>query len=189
MKETTAAGDPNVARLKGVAGREKGSTALSIVLMLVVALAVGIGAFLAYQSWTGDERVVKKRLGELAEILSPPEGGDLAMIGRIVQLRGYFAPDVHIRFGREEIDSRDALVALLGRWQPPAKGFSLQFVDVVVHLVTDDTAHVSLTAEIANREGAPHEAILDAREGTLTMKKLDGDWVIAIAETTETLQR
>lgn len=169
--------------------REDGSTpALTLLTFVSIVASVAI-AFFAYHWWMGEERVVKRRLDDLAVVLSPPADGELAMIGRIVQLRGFFAPDVHIRFGAEEIESRDALAALLGRWQPPKDGFSLEFVDVVVHLMSDDTAHISLTAQISNRDAKSGQAILDAREGTLTMKKLDGDWVIAVAETTETLQR
>src|SRR5262245_58490529 len=114
--------------------RESGSGALLVLLAIAFAAVVG---FAAFHWWTtGEARVVKKRLDELAAILSPPADGELAMIGRIGQLRGYFAPDVHITFGSEQIDSRDALVTILGRWQPPRDGFSLRFVDVVVHMVS-----------------------------------------------------
>jgi hypothetical protein len=165
---------------------ERGASALPV---LIVVVALAIAAFLAYRWWTGEERIVKKRLDALAVTLSPPANGELAMIARIVQLRGFFAPDVHIQFSGEIIDSRDALVAVLGRWQPPKNGFTLTFADVVVHMVDADTAHVSLTAEISNSNGTNSDPLLDAREGTLTMTKVDGEWVIATAETANTLQR
>ena len=111
------------------------------------------------------------------------------MVGRIVQLRNLFAPDVHIRFGAEEIVSRDALLALLSRWQPPSAGFTIEFVDVTVTLEDESTARVGLTAKISNRDAQTGDPIIDAREATLAMKKLDGEWVVAGVEGTETLQR
>jgi hypothetical protein len=168
--------------------RNRTATGLSVLpVLLIVALAVA--GFFGYRWWTGQERVVKKRLEELAEVLSPPPNGELAMVARIAQVRGFFAPDVHIRFDSEAIDSRDALVALLGRWQPPKNGFRLEFADVIVHMVDPGTAHVSLTAEVSNLDTNSLEPLLDAREGTLTMRNIDGEWVIATAETMKTLQR
>ena len=169
--------------------RNRTATGLSALPVLLVIVALAVAGFFAYRWWTGEERVVKKRLDQLAEVLSPPADGELAMVARIAQVRGFFAPDVHIRFDSEEIDSRDALVAVLGRWQPPKNGFRLEFADVAVHMVDPDTAHVSLTAEISNRDTNSIEPLLDAREGTLTMRHLDGEWVIAAAETTKTLLR
>jgi hypothetical protein len=162
---------------------------LSALPVLLVIVALAVAGFFAYRWWSSEERVVKKRLDQLAEVLSPPPDGELATVARIAQVRGFFAPDVHIRFDSEEIDSRDALVALLGRWQPPKNGFRLEFADVVVHIVDPGTAHVSLTAEVSNLDPNSLEPLLDAREGTLTMRNIDGEWVIAAAETTKTLQR
>src|SRR5262245_3732189 len=156
-------------------------------LLLIVVLA--IGGFITYRWWSSEERAVKKRLDTLAEALSPPPDGEQTMAARIADVHGFFAPDVHINFDSEVIDSRDALVALLGRWQPPKNGFTLAFADVVVHMVDPDTAHVSLTAEVSSRDATAIEPLLDAREGTLTMKRVDGTWVIAAAETVKTLQR
>src|SRR5262245_5216729 len=175
-----------IRQTKSRAGAERGASALPI-LLIVAALAVA--GFFAFRWWTGPEHLVKKRLDELADTLSPPPNGESTMLGRIAAVRGFFAPDVHIRFDTEEINSRDALVAVLSRWQPPKNGFALEFADVVVHMVDPETAHVSLTAEIANRDASAIEPLLDAREGTLTMKLVNGEWVIAAAETEKTLVR
>lgn len=163
-------------------------TALLSFVSAVLLLVVGV---LAYQWWQGEERVIKARLDELAEALSPPaSGGELAMVGRMAQLRSYFAPDVRLRFGTEEIVSRDALVAIVGRSTPPRDAFSVEFVDVTVTLGTDETsAQVHLAAKVTGRDARTGEPTVDAREANIVMTKLDGDWVIWSVESADTLQR
>jgi hypothetical protein len=78
---------------------------------------------------------------------------------------------------------------LLSQWEPPANGFSLEFVDVSVTLGEDSTADVTLTAKISNHDAPSGQPIADAREVSVTMKKLDGDWVIAEARGANTLRR
>ena len=157
--------------------------------VLAIAAALIAAGVLGFQWWRGEERVIVARLDSLAETLSPPAGGELAMVGRIVQLRNHFAPDVRIRFGAQEVVSRDALLGILSRWEAPSPGFSIEFVDVSVTLEDESTARVSLTAKASNRDAQTGDPIIDAREAELTMKKLDGDWVVAEVESTETLQR
>lgn len=171
------------------ARRTEGS-ALTSLLILVGAASLLVCGVLAYRWWTGEERVIRARLDNLAAVLTPSESGELATVARVGQLRGYFAPDVHIRVGRDdETVSRDALLVLLGRWQPPGKGVKLEFVDVSV-TVDEGTALASLTAKISNTDlSSSEDPIADAREGVLTLHKLDGDWVIASVESTDTLQK
>lgn len=157
-------------------------------LLLIVA-AIAIAGFFTYRWWTGEERVVKQRLDDLAVVLSPPPDGEHIMGTRMADVRRFFAPDVRISFDAEQMGSRDELETLLDRWQPPKNGFSLSFVDVVVHMIDAATAHVSLTAEVAARNAAPSEPLLDVREGTLTMKKIDAEWVIMVVESSRTLLR
>ena len=168
---------------------QSGSVVTTILISVSTVSLVVILVF-AYQWWRGEERVIRARLDSLAEALSPPAGGgELAMVGRLAQLRDYFAPDIRVRLGGDELVSRDTLLAVIGRWEPPAKGFRLEFVDVAVTLGEDDTAQVSLTAKISNIDARSGEPIVDAREANLTMKKLDGGWVLATVETSETLRR
>ena len=171
------------------ARNQSGSAVTTLLVLVSVVSLVAILVF-AYQWWRGEERVIRARLDGLAAALSPPAGGgELAMIGRVAELRNYFAPDIHVRFGGDEILSRDTLLALLGRWEPPSKGFRLEFVDVGVTLGDNDTAEVSLTARISNIDARSGEPIVDAYEANLTMQKLDGDWVLATVESAETLKR
>jgi hypothetical protein len=160
----------------------------SLLLVLVCAAALAVFGFLGFRWWTGEERVIRARLDSLAVLLSPAEGGELATVARVGQLRGYFAPDVHIRIGTDEIVSREALLALLARWQP-GKGVKLEFVDVSV-TVEENTALASLTAKVSNTDAATSEdPVADAREGVVTLHRSNGEWVIGSVASTDTLQK
>jgi hypothetical protein len=172
-----------------IARKREAGSAVTTLLILVGVASLALFGFLGYRWWTGEERVIRARLDNLAVLLSPADGGELATVARIGQLRGYFAPDVHVRIGTDEVVSREALLALLARWQPPAKGVKLEFVDVSV-TVEADTALASLTAKISNTDAASSEdPVADAREGVITLHKSSGEWVIGSVASTDTLQK
>src|SRR4051812_12551883 len=101
---------------------------------VVVVFALLIGYF-SYQAWFNPRRVIKRQLGELAEVLSAPAGGgDIDRIARIGRLRNYFDPDVTVSLGtsRPAITSRDALVAAVAAWHPAAGVWTVTFVDVQI---------------------------------------------------------
>jgi uncharacterized protein DUF4440 len=172
-----------------IAGNDRGSAVTRLLIPLCgVLLVVAIGVW-AYRWWTGEEHIIKERLNSLAAVLSPSGDSEFSTISRIGQLRGYFAPDVRVHFGGDDIISRDALLALLARWQPPSKSLKVEFVDVSV-TVEEDTALASLTAKLSNTDAsAAEDSIADAREGVVTLRKLNGEWVISSVESTDTLQR
>src|SRR5262245_17877584 len=171
------------------AGNCSGSAVTRLLIPVGVVLVAVLIGVCAYRWWTGEEHIIKERLNSLAAILSPSGDSQFSTISRIGQLRGYFAPDVRVHVGGDEIVSRDAVLALLARWQPPSKSLKVEFVDVSV-TVEEDTALASLTAKISNTDAsAAEDSIADAREGVLTLRKLNGEWVISSVESTETLQR
>lgn len=172
-----------------VAGNDRGSALTRLLIPVCGILFVILAGIWAYRWWTGEEHLIKERLNSLATVLSPSGDSEFSTISRIGQLRGYFAPDVRVHFGGDEVVSRDAVLALLARWQPPSKSLKVEFVDVSV-TVEEDTALASLTAKISNTDAAAAEdSVADAREGVLTFRKLNGEWVISSVESTDTLQR
>jgi hypothetical protein len=141
--------------------------------------------------WTSDERVITRRLADLADTLSVQENrGDLETVTRIARLRTFFAPDVRISVGPRTVVSRDALLALLSRWTPPPGGVTVRFVDVTVAVAdAERTADVSLTAIVSGRAPATGEETVDAMEAAVGMSDAGGEWVITSVESRETLNR
>ena len=86
----------------------------SVYVAIVVA---ALGGYFIYQAWFNPSRAVKRRLGEIAGVLSVPDGEpQLARVARVARLRGYLAPDVRVRAGGSEFANRDrvALLRLTG---------------------------------------------------------------------------
>ena len=158
----------------------------------IVALVVLAAAALAAWHWFfSDERAIRSRLGGLADTLSMPANTtDIARVTRLAGLRRYFADDVHVRLGGQEVTSRDSLLALVSGWVPPPGGVTVEFVDVQVTVDPDGAAaHVYLTAKVTGQDARTGETTIDAREANLTMSRREGDWVLSSAESEETLRK
>ncbi len=170
----------NTGRKKPISG-----TVVSTVMFALLLSA------LVYRFWRSDEREIARHLSNLAEALSASgTDSEVAHLTRVAALREYFAPDVRVRFGGQEIASRDALMAFLARGVGPSGGLSVEFADQTVTVAEDgSTAQVALTAKMSTRNRQTGEATLDAREVAVTMAKVNNDWVITSAEPRETLER
>lgn len=151
-----------------------------------------LAAFFVYQWWFNPTRAVQRRLNEIASALTVPDNEPpMARIGRAAQLRKYLAADIRIHAGASDLTSRDQIVGLVSAFTPPPGGWNIQFVDVQVRVNHDTNADadVYMTVEINGIDRRTNQPTVDAREATATMKKLNGEWVLATAETKETLQR
>lgn len=153
---------------------------------IVSFVAIGL---LLYLWWPSEERAIERRLNELAEIVSLPETeSELGRVTRVAGVRGYLADDLRIQNGPQEV-SRDAILAIVGRFTPPPGGILVEFVDAQVMLAPDSTtADVYLTVKITTRDRRTGEPTLDAREANVGMAKRNGDWVVTSAATAETLR-
>jgi hypothetical protein len=168
--------------------REERQHSGTVVAAVLLAMMV---AGIVYRYWPSDEREIRRHLSNLAETLSVPGGeSDVVRLTRIAAMREYFAPDVRIRVGSEQIGSRDALIAAIGRWTPPPGGVAVEFVDVTVALGDDHSyADVTLTAKIASTNGQTGEATVDVQGAAVQMRDADNDWVITTVEPRELVQR
>jgi hypothetical protein len=164
---------------RAAAGRlwTSGTTIAALLLSL---LAAGI----VYRYWPSEERQVRRHLVHLAEALSVPgRETEVEHMTRVAVLREFFAPDVRVVIDGRVIGSSDALFAALTAWTPPPGGFSVDFVDQTVTMATDRAAaQVALTARVMAKDLETGEAIVEARDVTLSMVNTPGDWVITAAE-------
>lgn len=152
--------------------KTNGSKYVTVVFALLV-------AYFSYQWWFNQNRVVKRRLGELAAtVSSPPHEADLERIARLARLRQYLADDIKVRGGRsgQELSSRDAVMAAAAGWKPDAGG-DVAFVDVDVK-IEGETARAYATAELTTREARTDEPAIDSREAMLSLIKREGTWVV-----------
>lgn len=137
-----------------------------------------------YVWWPSEERVIIRRLNDIAGLLSVPAGeADLARVARVFKLREYLAPDIRVHFGGEEAASREAILGALAQWGRAAEGVRVAFVDMQVTLdaATPDAAAVYMTATITGPEG------VDAREADVRLARRGGVWMVSSAESKETL--
>jgi hypothetical protein len=139
-------------------------------------------AAVGYRYWPSDERSIRRHLSNLAEALSfPLSESNEERLTRIAVLREYFDPNVHIRLDDREITSRDEIIELLSRVQPPPGGVNVEFDNITITMAPDqESAAVGLTAKLSstNEKGV---STLDERVADVTMRKVDDDWVISSA--------
>ena len=168
--------------------------------MVSVARGFAVGVFAAFAVACGDsdERAIKNQMSAIAESLSVPENdGELGRIARIAALRNVLAPDIAVSTGTSsrpgaevppELVGRDAVLALVGRWVPPAGGVTIEFVDMQVTLdASRATAQVYCTARMSS--GPDERRVVDARELTIGVSRIDGSWLIASVRPEDTLVR
>lgn len=145
-----------------------------------------------------EERAIRNELSGIAETLSvPASDGDLGRLARVASLRKALAPDVQVSTGviprpgaqtPSEISGRDGVLALVGRWSPPPGGVRVEFVDMQVTLDASRTnAQVYCTVQLTS--GTSDKPIVDARELTLGVSRIDGEWLITSIRPEETLNR
>lgn len=159
----------------------------------IAALLFGVlAAFFAYQWWFNPTREVQRRLNDIAAALSVPDAEPpVARVARAAQLRKFLAPDVRVTTGGGEVTSRDAIVGAFTAFASPPGGWNVQFVDVQISVdrQTKIAADVYMTVEVNGRDARTGQPTVDAREATVTMRKENGEWVVASAETKDALPR
>ena len=145
-----------------------------------------------------DERAIRKQMSVIEESLTvPPHDGELGRLGRIARLRNAMAPDIQVSTGvasrpggriPSEVIGRDGVLALAGRWVPPAGGLTVEFVDTQV-TVHDSRARAQVYCTAKVTSGPPEQPVVDARELMISFAKLDGAWVVSAVRPEDTLVR
>jgi hypothetical protein len=158
--------------------KQNGSVYVALVILAV-------SGYFTYQWWFNPSRDVKRRLGELAAVLSAPEGeGDVARLARLAELRRYFAQDVHARqgTGTPELTTREEVIAVIAKWPVPPGGRDVQFADVQIAIDSSLTAHAFLTVEVTTPDARSHQPVADSRDARVQLALEADGWVITSAE-------
>ncbi len=156
-----------------------------LILLAVVAAA---GVWLWTVLFPGPEKVIRRRLAEIARLASfNASESPLAALGGAQKLAGFCSPTLQVKLAapanvehtfesREEIAQSDlAARAAFGGT------LKVEFVDVVVTLAPDkESAVADLTARMQSSSD------LNVQEIKFTLKKIDGQWLVTRAETIRT---
>ena len=158
------------------------------IVLAVAALAAAAWYFLVP---AGSSASVRARLQALSDLINSSTVDGQGPEARGAQLGAFFTEDVDVDFGQgaAPIRGRDTLIGMAGRLQPRTAAFRLRFEDVTIEMAPgEETADVHLTAEIIRRSVTTGEESLDAREFTLGMRRVDGEWQIARVTAVDTLK-
>jgi hypothetical protein len=164
---------------------------MKIIFRLVLAAAlVALGVWLWTVLFPSPEKVIRKRLTELARTVSfSPNEGNLARLADAENLAFFFSTNIevnidvpgheqHVFAGREEITQ----AALATR--SAVSGLNVKFPDINVTVAPDKqsaVADLTVEANISNER----EPIV--QEMKFTLQKIDGKWLVTHIETVRTL--
>ena len=161
-----------------------------LVLVVGVVVLVGVAAWYAATS-NGEGADIRRRLQALSADVNQGTTDGRAPQERAMHLASYFTDDVDVDLGRgaAPIKGRETLIGIAERLQPRTSAFSLRFVDMTVAMAPGgETADVHLTAEIIRRSITTGEQSLDAREFTIGMRRVGGEWMISRVTAVDTLK-
>ena len=147
---------------------------------LYVAIVIAaLATYFVYQTWFNPSRAVKRRLGQMAGVLSVPENEpEIGRAVRLARLRGYLAPDVRVHAGEFEFATRDAIVGVLSGLRPPPRGWDIQFVDVQVSVDSKSAAHAGLMIEINTEDAQTGEWRAEQHEAAVSLEKQNDEWIV-----------
>jgi hypothetical protein len=157
-----------------------------IIFLLAVLVA---GIFLWRALLPNDEKIIRKRLTDLAVTASfAPNESPLARLSNSQWFASFFTPDADIvadvpGHSSQTFAGRDEIAQAAFAARSYTSGFSVKFLDIVVKL---DPSKQTAAAEFTARGQLNGEKDSWVQEIKLTMKKVDGKWLIVHAEAAKT---
>jgi hypothetical protein len=153
---------------------------------LLGAVVVAAVAGAAFLWWPNEEAKVRRRLDALAEAVSiPPKEQDLARVARAARSRGFFVEDVTIQlegFGEPLLRGRDAITGMIARPWDAGHGVRVELSNIRVTIDETRTgADARFDARAVSLEPGANPPTLDGRMVVLTLRKVDGTWLVAHA--------
>jgi hypothetical protein len=163
---------------------------MKIVLRLILLAAlVALGVWLWTVLFPSPEKVIRRRLLELARtVSSSPNEGDLTRLAAARSVAGFFAATVELKVALPELGQRGSIdreeippIVVMARSR--TSGLKVTFPDINVTVAPgQQSAVANLTVE-ANIFGS--ERLL--QEMKFTLRQIDGQWLITCVETVQTL--
>jgi hypothetical protein len=162
-----------------------------IIRIVLLAALAALGVWLWTVLFPSPEKVIRKRLTELARTVSSSANeSDLARLASARSGAGFFAATVELNVDIPELGQHNSLdreeltqLALMARSR--TGGVRVKFPDINITVAPDkQSAAADLTVE-ANISGE-HNSVV--REMKFTLRKTDGQWLITRIETVSTLK-
>ena len=159
--------------------------------IVLLALLVGLGFWLWTVLFPSPEKVVLKKISNLAATATINSGdSSIARLGKVSNLISYFSPDAEISYdvpglGGRSLTGRDEIRETAAGGFAAATSLKVQFLDATARVAADrQSADVSCTARVSTGDSKD----FGVQEMRFQFKKIDGDWLITKAETVKTLQ-
>lgn len=150
-----------------------------------------ICGLLAWKLFPSEERVIRKRLSQLANTISLKSGENLLRrIAKARKVPEFFATNVVINIsaaapGYRNIEGREQVSEVALAAQGQLQQLQVKFLDIVVdELIPRQSATVRLTL-VVDLNG---EANVIVQELKMTFRKQEKEWVISQVEPMKTLQ-
>jgi len=157
------------------------------VILVAALVALGIWGWRVF--FPNPEKIIRKRLGELAKAASfSPNEGDVAKFWNVSLLADFFTPDVQVKLevpgSWHTISGRDELLRAAVGVRSAVSSLTIEFPDIKVTVAPDRTsAVVNLTA----KGKVPGERDFYLQELRMRLTKVKRDWLIHQVETVKTL--
>ena len=158
-------------------------------IVLVAALAA-LGIWLWAALFPSPEKVIRKRLVELARTASSSSGeSDLAQLAAARNVAGFFSTNVELNVELPGLGQRNSMdreeitqAALMARSR--AVGVQVKFPDINIAVAPDKQSAVADLTVQANVSGERDQFVQQMK---FTLKKIDGQWLITRVEPVRTL--
>jgi hypothetical protein len=157
--------------------------------ILLLGLLAGVGFWAWHMLFPNPEKIIRKRLGELAKAASfSPDQGLISTAWNASSLTEFFTPDVEVTVdvpgSQHTFNGRDELLQAYVSVRKVVQSFSIKFPDIKVTVAPDKaSAVVYLTAEA--RVAGERDFFL--QELRLHLIRVKRDWLITRIETVKTL--
>lgn len=158
---------------------------------ILVAAVIAAGVWLWITFFPSPEKVIRKRLVEVARLASfDGNEAPLAKLSNTQQLLSHFASAVEISIdvpGRSlnSVTGTEELRQALMGARSQLASMAVEFLDIGVRLAPDSTSAAAATTVRARISGEK-DAIV--QEMKFSFSKMDGDWLISRIETVNTLR-